>query len=46
MPSSPQVAILKDGHLLSLLQRTSFLDRSPEEIADEVERAYAHAGTL
>jgi len=39
-PSSPQVALLKDGHLLSLLQRQTFLDRSPEQIADLLESAF------
>jgi len=39
-PSSPQVALLKDGHLQTLLQRQAFLDRSPEQIADELESAF------
>ncbi|HLO67290.1 MAG TPA: BrxA/BrxB family bacilliredoxin [Holophaga sp.] len=38
-PSSPQAAILKDGQLVHLMQRTSFLDRSPEEIAGELAAA-------
>jgi putative YphP/YqiW family bacilliredoxin len=35
-PSSPQAAVLKDGRLLHLMGRTSFLDRSPEAIAEEL----------
>jgi len=38
-PSSPQAAILKDGQLVHLMQRGSFLDRSPEEIAGELAAA-------
>ena len=33
MPTSPQAAILKDGQLLHLMQRSDFLGHSPEEIA-------------
>lgn len=44
-PSSPQVALLKDGHLEALLQRHTFLDRNPEQIADELEKAYAKASS-
>ncbi|MBI4912396.1 MAG: BrxA/BrxB family bacilliredoxin [Acidobacteria bacterium] len=43
MATSPQVAILKDGQLLRLLQRSEFLDRGPEEIADRIEAAYRGA---
>jgi putative YphP/YqiW family bacilliredoxin len=39
-PSSPQVAILRDGHLQALLQRTAFLDRSPDQIAEAIEEAW------
>ena len=39
-PSSPQAAILKDGQLLHLLQRTDFLGREPGEIATKLESAY------
>ncbi len=39
-PSSPQAAILKDGQLLYLLQRTDFLGREPGEIAAGLESAY------
>ena len=35
-PSSPQAAILKNGQLVQLLGRPSFLDRSPEDIAEEL----------
>ncbi len=43
MPTSPQAAILKDGQLVDLLQRQSFLDRSPEEIAARLQAGYAKA---
>ena len=33
LPTSPQAAILKDGQLLHLMQRSDFLGHSPEEIA-------------
>lgn len=42
-PSSPQVAVLKDGHLVSLLQRAAFLDRSPDEIAQAIQAAWQQA---
>ena len=35
-PSSPQAAILKDGRLVHLMGRMSFLDRSPDMIAEEL----------
>jgi putative YphP/YqiW family bacilliredoxin len=35
-PSSPQAAVLKDGQLLHLMGRGSFLDRSPDAIAEEL----------
>jgi putative YphP/YqiW family bacilliredoxin len=38
-PSSPQAAILRDGRLLHLMGRTRFLERSPEEIAEELAAA-------
>lgn len=38
-PTSPQAAILKDGHLVHLMSRLSFLDRTPEEIAEELAAA-------
>ena len=40
MPTSPQAAILKDGHLVYLMQRPEFLERSPDVIADHLEWAY------
>jgi putative YphP/YqiW family bacilliredoxin len=43
-PSSPQVAILKDGQLLHLMGRSAFLERSPQAIAEEL--AAAAAGVL
>lgn len=39
-PSSPQVAIFKDGNLQALFQRSTFLDRTPEQIADGLEEAF------
>ncbi|MBL0312669.1 MAG: BrxA/BrxB family bacilliredoxin [Holophagaceae bacterium] len=42
-PSSPQAAILKDGQLLHLLQRTDFLGHEPAEIAATLESAYKNA---
>jgi putative YphP/YqiW family bacilliredoxin len=39
-PSSPQVALLKDGSLVHLLERKHFLERSPDEIARELESAW------
>jgi putative YphP/YqiW family bacilliredoxin len=42
-PSSPQAAILKDGRLVHLMSRTAFLDRSPEDIAQELASAAAEA---
>jgi putative YphP/YqiW family bacilliredoxin len=39
-PSSPQLAIFKEGQLQALLQRSDFLERTPEEIADGVEEIY------
>lgn len=42
-PSSPQAAILKDGQLLHLLQRTDFLGREPGEIAEAITNAYKQA---
>ncbi|BDU77778.1 BrxA/BrxB family bacilliredoxin [Mesoterricola sediminis] len=35
-PSSPQAAILREGRLVHLMQRTAFLDRAPEAIAEEL----------
>jgi putative YphP/YqiW family bacilliredoxin len=39
-PTSPQAAILKDGQLLHLMQRSDFLGRGPEEIAASLAGAY------
>jgi putative YphP/YqiW family bacilliredoxin len=35
-PSSPQAAILRDGRLVHLMGRMSFLDRTPDMIAEEL----------
>ena len=43
MPTSPQAAILKDGQLLHLMQRSDFLGHSPEEIALTLGKAYERA---
>ena len=40
MPTSPQAAILKDGQLVHLMQRSDFLGHSPEEIATTLSHAY------
>ncbi len=43
LPTSPQAAILKDGQLLHLMQRSDFLGHSPEEIALTLGKAYERA---
>ena len=35
-PSSPQAAILENGRLVHLMGRTSFLERTPDMIAEEL----------
>jgi putative YphP/YqiW family bacilliredoxin len=40
-PSSPQVAILKDGQLVHLMQRADFLGRNPQEIAAAIREGHA-----
>lgn len=40
MPTSPQAAIIKDGQLVHLMQRSDFLGHSPEEIAATLSAAY------
>jgi putative YphP/YqiW family bacilliredoxin len=40
-PSSPQAAILKDGRLVHLMGRPSFLDQTPQAIAQELATAAA-----
>lgn len=40
MPTSPQAAILKDGQLVHLMQRSDFLGHAPEEIAAALGQAY------
>lgn len=39
MPSSPQAAILKDGQLVHLMQRTDFLGHEPQAIAETLKAA-------
>ncbi len=39
-PTSPQAAILRDGQLLHLMQRSDFLGRGPAEIAEALASAY------
>jgi putative YphP/YqiW family bacilliredoxin len=43
-PSSPQAAILRDGQLVHLMGRDAFLDRGPEQIAEELVTAAGQAG--
>jgi putative YphP/YqiW family bacilliredoxin len=45
-PSSPQVAIFRDGQLVRLMQRTEFLERTPEAIAEELAAAATAAGMV
>ncbi len=46
MPSSPQAAILKDGQLVHLMQRTDFLGHEPEAIAETLKAAAAKLATV
>jgi putative YphP/YqiW family bacilliredoxin len=39
-PSSPSIALLRDGKLLYMLQRHDIEGRMPEEIADDLTRAF------
>ncbi len=43
MPTSPQAAILKDGQLVHLMQRSDFLGQDPETIAGHLAAAYRQA---
>ena len=43
-PSSPQVALFRDGQLVHLMGRTAFLERSPEAIAAELSTAAQSVG--
>jgi putative YphP/YqiW family bacilliredoxin len=43
-PSSPQVAILRNGRLVHLMGRQAFLERSPEAIAEDLAAAAESAG--
>jgi putative YphP/YqiW family bacilliredoxin len=39
-PSSPSVALLKDGQLVHMMERHQIEGRSPEEIADDLRAAF------
>jgi putative YphP/YqiW family bacilliredoxin len=39
-PSSPSIALLRDGNLLFMLERRDIEGRMPEEIADDLTRAF------
>ncbi|HEV7859805.1 MAG TPA: BrxA/BrxB family bacilliredoxin [Pyrinomonadaceae bacterium] len=39
-PSSPSVAILKDGQLVYMLERSQIETRGPQQIAEELTRAF------
>lgn len=39
-PSSPSIAILKDGKLVYMMERSQIEPRGPEQIADELKRAF------
>jgi len=39
-PSSPSIAILKDGQLLYMMERHQIEGRGPEQIAEELKRAF------
>lgn len=41
-PTSPQVAILRDGQLVHLMQRADFLGQTPEVIGAALASAYGH----
>ena len=43
-PTSPQVAILRDGRLVHLMGREAFLERSPEAIAEHLAAVAGTAG--
>ena len=43
-PSSPQAAIFQDGRLVHLMDRSAFLDRAPQAIAQELATAAERAG--
>ncbi|MAG30543.1 MAG: hypothetical protein CL908_06565 [Deltaproteobacteria bacterium] len=40
-PSSPQMGLLKDGKLVFMLQRHDIEGRRPQDIASELEKAFA-----
>jgi putative YphP/YqiW family bacilliredoxin len=39
-PSSPSIALLRDGKLLYMLERHDIEGRMPEEIAEDLTRAF------
>ena len=39
-PSSPSVALFRDGELVWMLERHEIQGRGPEQIADDLKRAY------
>jgi putative YphP/YqiW family bacilliredoxin len=41
LPSSPQIALLRDGKLVFMLERHEIEGRSPEEIADDLTGAFS-----
>ena len=43
-PSSPQVALFRDGQLVHLMGRTAFLERTPDAIAGELVSAVQAVG--
>lgn len=45
MPSSPQAAILKDGQLVHLMQRTDFLGHEPAAIAETLKQGASKLAT-
>src|SRR2546426_10535436 len=39
-PSSPSIALLREGHLLYMLERHQIEDKGPEQIAEELKNAF------
>src|SRR5436853_2946652 len=39
-PSSPSIGLLKEGHLLYMLERHQIEDKGPEQIAEELKNAF------
>ena len=40
-PSSPQIALFKEGHLVHMIERHQIENRSAEQIADELKQVFA-----